>query len=81
MHGSHGDGASCPQGSAMRPRAALALLRFHWDDSDHFAFRAGRYTATARFGHCEVLSSDDPDELQRMIRRHYPTRLTERSST
>jgi hypothetical protein len=65
----------------MRPKEALALLNFHWDDADTFAFRDGRYTATARFGRCEVMSSDDPDELQRMIRRHYPTRMTERSST
>lgn len=65
----------------MRPKDALAMLRFHWDDAYRFAFREGRYTATARFGRCEVLSSDDPDELQRMIRRHYPSRIIERSST
>jgi hypothetical protein len=65
----------------MRPREALALLRFHWEDAYRFAFRDGRYTATARFGHCDVLSSDDPEELQRLIRRHYPTRMVERSST
>jgi hypothetical protein len=64
----------------MRPKEALALLNFHWDDAYKFAFRDGSYTATARFGHCEVLASDDPDELLRKIRQHYPG-PSERSST
>ena len=65
----------------MRPKDALAVLRFHWDDAYQLTFREGRYIATARFGRGETLSSGDPDELQRMIRRHYPTRTVERSST
>jgi hypothetical protein len=65
----------------MRPKEALALLNFHWDDAYRFAFCDGRYTATARFGSREASASDDPDELQRMIRRPCPTRITERSST
>jgi hypothetical protein len=64
----------------MTPKEALALLNFHWDDAYKFAFRDGRYTATARFGQCEVLGSDDPDELLLKIRRHYPG-PSERSST
>jgi hypothetical protein len=66
----------------MSPHEALAHLRFHWDDAYHFAFRNGSYSATAKFGRCEVLSADDPEELLRKIRRHYRRhRLVEKSST
>jgi hypothetical protein len=64
----------------MRPKEALALLNFHWDDAYRIAIRDGTYTATAKFGKCDVLSSDDPDELLRQIRQHYPG-PSERSST
>jgi hypothetical protein len=64
----------------VRPKEALALLNFHWDDAYHFALVDGTYTATAKFGKCDVLSSDDPDELLRQIRRNYPG-PSERSST
>ncbi len=64
----------------MRRREALAQLRFHWDDAYRIALRDGTYTATAKFGKCDVLTSDDPDDLLRMIRQHYPG-PSERSST
>ncbi len=65
----------------MRTREALAHLRFHWDDAYVFAFSPGRYSATAKFGRRDVLSSGDPEELLRMIRRHYRRdRLVEKSS-
>jgi hypothetical protein len=66
----------------VSPRQALAHLRFHWDDAYNFAFSNGSYTATAKFGNCEMLSAEDPEELLRKIRRHYRRdRLVEKSST
>jgi hypothetical protein len=66
----------------MRPREALAHLKYHWDDAYNFAVSNGAYTATAKFGHCEVLCADDPEELLRMISRRYRRdRLVEKSST
>jgi hypothetical protein len=49
-------------------------------DPYRIALRDGTYTATAKFGKCDVLSSDDPGELLRKIRQHYPG-PSERSST
>jgi hypothetical protein len=65
----------------MRTPEALAHMRFHWDDAYLFAFSGGLYSATAKFGRRDVLSSGDPEELLRMVRRHYrQDRPVEKSS-
>jgi hypothetical protein len=66
----------------VKQREALAQMRFHWDDAYDFAFSNGSYNATAKFGQCEVLSSEDPEDLLRKIRRRYRRdRPIEKSST
>jgi hypothetical protein len=62
-------------------RETLETLRFHWSDVYQIAKRrSGQYVAEAKFGQRETLTAEDPGELLRKIRQHYPG-PSERSST
>lgn len=61
-------------------REALEFLRFHWSDVYEIGKRDGKYTAVSKFGKRETLTADEPGELLRLIRQHYPMGPSERSS-
>lgn len=58
----------------------IEFLRFHWSDVYTIGIRDGKYVAVAKFGSQEQLTADEPGQLLKLIRRHYPMGPSERAS-
>ncbi len=59
---------------------SIEFVRFHWADVYEIGKQEGKYVAVPRFGKCEKLTADEPGELLKPIRQHYPMGPSERSS-